>query len=332
MALIGGAAAFLGRRVRQLEDEKAISQRLAGFTDQAPAAERRYRFIASQEGQFAVRTLCRVCQVSASAYYAWRRRGEGPTGATVAEAYLANEIFDIWVSSRRRYGSPRVTAALRAAGRVVSEKTVAALMAALGIAGLSGRRKLRTTVRDPSQPPAPDLVRRKFSATRANQLLVGDITYLPTDEGYLYLASVLDVFSRRLIGYSIADHMRAELCTDALRMAAHTRAKARFTDTIFHSDHGAQYTSAEFKKACTLLGITQSMGTVGDSYDNAMAESLWSSLKRELVDASHFQTKEQARLAVFEWIVWYNRLRLHSSLEYQSPEQFEKSQQRKEAA
>ena len=146
------------------------------------------------------------------------------------------------------------------------------------------------------------------------------------------MASVLDVFSRRLVGWSIADHLRTELCTDALQAACASRGRLRFVGTKFHSDHGCQYTSDAFKKLCRAMGITQSMGTVGDSYDNAMAESFWSSLKRELVDDAYFATKADARLAIFEWVVWYNSERLHSSLGYASPQEFEESWDNQEAA
>ena len=324
---------LLGRRVAQLEAEAEIARRLAGFADPGgPERERIYRFIESEANSFAVRTLCKVTEVSSSAYYAWRSRSQGPTEALIDEAILANRIFDIWRRSRSRYGAPRVTAALLKAGVAVNEKRVARLMGELGIAGKCGRRKLRTTWRDPAARPAADLVERDFTAEVPDELWVGDITYLPTDEGWLFVASVLDVCTRAVVGWSIADHLRTELCTDAMASAAATRGRARFTGTVFHSDHGCQYTSAEFRACCGRMAIVQSMGTVGDSYDNAMAESLWSSLKRELVDDAHFATKEEARIAVFEWIMWYNRERLHSSLGYMSPAEFAESLEHQEAA
>lgn len=319
-------------RVAQLEAEAEIARRLAGFEAPGPERERLYRFIESEAANFAVRTLCQVTRVSSSAYYAWRSRGEGPSEALIDEAVLADRIFDIWRRSRGRYGAPRVTAALLKAGVRVNEKRVARLMGELGIAGKCGRRKLRTTWRDKAATPADDLVERDFSAEAPDELWVGDVTYIPTDEGWLFVASVLDVYSRMIVGWSIADHLRTELCTDALASAAATRAQHRFAGTVFHSDHGCQYTSAEFKRCCRGMGIVQSMGTVGDSYDNAMAESLWSSLKRELVDDVRFATKEEARLAVFEWIMWYNTERLHSSLDYMSPREYEQSLYDQQAA
>ncbi len=322
----------LSRRVAQLEAEAEIARRLAGFESPGPERERIYRFVESEAANFAVRTLCNVARVSSSAYYAWRARGEGPSGALIDEAILANRIFDLWRRSRRRYGAPRITAALVKAGAKVNEKRVARLMAELGISGKCGRRKLRTTWRDKKATPAGDLVERDFTAETPDELWVGDVTYIPTGEGWLFVASVLDVCTRRIVGWSIADHLRTELCVDAMASAAATRGRRSFAGTVFHSDHGCQYTSAEFRACCERMGIVQSMGTVGDSYDNAMAESLWSSLKRELVDDTYFATKEEARLAIFEWMVWYNTERLHSSLDYMSPREYEESWQHQQAA
>jgi transposase InsO family protein len=256
--------AWLRRRVRALEAEAEIARRLAAFEDRGPQRERVYRFIALEAASFAVAVLCRVCRVSRSAYYAWVAKGHGPDDAVVDEACLANRIYDIWRRSRRRYGAPRVTAALWRQGVEVNEKRVARLMAELGIAGICGRRKLRTTRRDPSHRPAADLVERDFSAERPDELWVRDVTYVPTGEGWLFVASVLDVFSRRLVGWSIAEHLRTELCLDALGAAAATRGRARFAGTVFHSDKGCQYTSELFGRTCREMGIVQSMGSVGD--------------------------------------------------------------------
>ncbi len=322
----------LTRRVARLEAEAEIARRLAGFAAPGPERLRVYRFIESEADSFAIRTLCKVAKVSPSAYYAWRARGEGPSDGLIDEAYLADRVFEVWRRSRRRYGAPRVTAALLKAGVKTYEKKVARLMAELGIAGKCGRRKLRTTWRDKQAAPAGDLVERDFSAEAPDELWVGDATYIWTDEGWMFVASVLDVCTRVIVGWSIADHLRTELFTDAMDSAAATRGKRSFAGTVFHSDHGCQYTSADFKACCKRLKIVQSMGTVGDSYDNAMAESLWSSLKRELVDDAHFATKEEARLAIFEWITWYNNERLHSSLDYMSPKEYEESWQDQTAA
>jgi transposase InsO family protein len=283
-----------------------------------------FAFIDAQRAEFDAKTLCRVCSVSRSAFYDWAAAvAAGPDDALWDEAALANAIFDIWKRSRRRYGAPRITAQLCRRGRCVNHKRVERLMAELGIAGKCGRRKMRTTIRDPREQPAVDLVKRVFGRDGIDQLWVGDLTYIPTDEGWLYVASVLDACSRRLLGWSIADHMRTEICTDALQAAVATRGRARLDGVIFHSDHGCQYTSSDYKKMCADMHIVQSMGTVGDSYDNAMAESFWASLKRELVDDAHYATKDEARVAIFEWLVWYNRERLHSSIGYQPPEEYE---------
>lgn len=326
------SVALLGRRVAALESEAEICRRLAGFVDGGPDRERVYRFVESETGCFSVAALCRATRVSRSSYYEWRRRCEGPSEAVVDEAYLADRIFGTWRRSRGRYGAPRVTAALRKAGVEVNEKRVARLMAEVGIAGRCGRRKVRTTWRDRRQQVAVDLVLRHFAAERPDETWVGDITYIPTGEGWLFVSSVLDVCSRMIVGWSIADHLRTELCADALHAAVAGRGRVRMDGTVFHSDHGCQYTSEEFKALSRRLGIRQSMGTVGDSYDNAMAESLWASLKRELIDDAYFSTKREARLAIFEWITWYNRERLHSSLDYQSPWEFEQAWQDQEAA
>jgi HTH-like domain/Integrase core domain len=230
----------LSRRVAQLEAEAEIARRLAGFSSPGSERERIYRFIESEAGRFAVRTLCRVAQVSSSAYYAWRARGEGPSEALIDEAHLANRIFDIWRRSRSRYGAPRITAALVKAGVKLNEKRVARLMAELGIAGKCGRRKLRTTWRDKKATPAADMVQRDFTADQPDELWVGDVTYIPTSEGWLFVASVLDVCTRMIVGWSIADHLRTELCSDAMAAAAATRGRRSFGGTVFHSDHGCQ--------------------------------------------------------------------------------------------
>ena len=292
-----------------------------------------YRFIRIQKADFTVVMLCRVCEVSRSAYASWEDRLlAGPSEAELAEAYLANQIYDIWKESRRRYGVPRVTAELWRRNQHINGKKVARIMGELGIAGICGQRKAtNTTRRDPNAQPAADLVERDFTAEEPDELWVGDMTYIPTLEGWLYLASVLDVFSRRLLGWSIASHMRTELCVEAIQSAAATRRRARFDGTVFHTDHGCQYTAEEFGRVCTSMGIVQSMGTVGDSYDNALAESFWSSLKREVFEATVFTTKQEARTAIFEWIMWYNSHRLHSSLGYRPPIEFE-SERRQAAA
>jgi putative transposase len=230
--------ARLRQTVRRLETESEIARRLADFDDKGPKRTRIYRFISKESESFATAALCRVCRVSSSAYYAWLKRGEGPTDGLIEEAHLANRIYDVWAKSRRRYGAPRVTAALWRQEEHPSEKKVARLMGELGIAGICGRRKVRTTRRDPSHELASDLVERDFHADEPDELWVTDVTYIPTDEGWLYLCSILDVFSRRLLGWSLADHLRTELCLDALDSAAMVRGRRCFAGTVLHSDHG----------------------------------------------------------------------------------------------
>jgi transposase InsO family protein len=283
-----------------------------------------FAFIDAHKTEFDVKTLCAVCDVARSTYYDWATAvAAGPDDTCLDEAILANRIYEIWRRSKGRYGVPRVTAQLCRQGVCVNHKRVERIMSELGIAGRPGRRRIRTTWRDPHAALAPDLVERRFDRDRVDQLWLGDITYIPTDEGWLYLASVLDACSRRLLGWSITDHLRTEICTDALRAATLTRGRVRLDGVVFHSDHGCQYTSDDFRLLCRDLHIVQSMGTVGDSYDNAMAESFWASLKRELVDDAHYATKDQARIAVFEWLVWYNTDRLHSSIGYRPPQEYE---------
>lgn len=310
-------------KIKKLEAEAEIARRLACFEESDRGRSAIYHFIAKEAENFEVVMLCRVCRVSRAAYYSWRKRGDGPSDALREEALLADQIYTIWKKTKKRYGSPRITAQLWRRGIVVSEKKVARIMAEIAITGICGPKKTCTTRRDPSKLPSPDLVERNFTADRPAKLLVGDITSIPTDEGELFLASVIDVFPRRLLGWSLQGHLRTELCLDALEAARLSSRKGSLAGAIFHTDQGAQYTSDAFRKACDEMGITQSMGSVGDSYDNAMAESLWASLKRELVYEQHFTTKKEARIAVFEWIIWYNADRLHSSLGYVPPEEFE---------
>ena len=284
-----------------------------------------FAFVDAQKTDFAVTVLCRVCGVSTSGYYRWAERAAGgPTGAGRDDVAMLERIRAAHRASRGRYGEPRITAQLARQGVVVNHKRVERLMALDGLVGRCGRKKVRTTVRDPAAVLAADLVERNFEQTTLDTLWVGDATYIPTGEGWLYLATVIDACSRRLLGWSMTDHLRTELCLDALHAAVGTRGGAgRVGGVIFHSDHGCQYTADAYRDACTKLGVTQSMGTVGDSYDNAMAESFFASLKRELVDDEHFATRADARAAVFEWLIWYNTDRLHSALQYRPPAEYE---------
>jgi len=283
-----------------------------------------YRFIAAQAVQHAVRQLCRVLGVSRSGYFAWRTR---PTATRVrTDRLLTEQIRQIHAHSRQTYGSPRVRAALRERGEAVGRRRVARLMRRAGLRGVRGqRRRVRTTVADPRATPAPDRVGRAFAPAAiggTDRLWLADISYIPTREGWLYLAIILDGFSRRVVGWAMADHLRTDLVLAALHLALQRRRPA--VGLIHHSDRGCQYTSLAFGQHLRASGLVPSTGSVGDCYDNAVAESFFASLKVELVDRHDWPTRAAARVAIFEYIeVWYNRQRLHSTLGYVSPVQFE---------
>jgi putative transposase len=261
-----------------------------------------------------------VLGVSPSGYYAWRKRPLSPRARVDVE--LSAHIDAIHRASRGTYGAPRVHAELAARGIHLGRKRVARLMRALGVQGVSRRRWPRTTVRDPAQPAAPDLVARDFTAPGPDHLWVADITYIPTGAGFLYLAVVLDVWSRRVIGWAMETHLRTELVLAALDMAVVQR---RPTDVIHHSDQGCQYTSIAFGGRCRAAGIRPSMGSVGDAYDNALCESFFATLECELLDRERFPTPAVARGAVFDFIEgWYNPRRRHSALGYLSPRDYER--------
>jgi putative transposase len=267
-----------------------------------------------------VRAFCRVLGVSASGYYAWLHRG--PSERAAANEALTDIIREVHKLSDGTYGMPRVRAELQEAGHRISRRKVAGLMRKAHIRGVSRRRFVVTTERNDRQRPAPDLVNRKFHASAPNQLWVADITYVPTRQGFIYLAVVLDVFSRKVVGWSIDEEMPVGLVTAALDMALHTR---RPESVIHHSDQGSQYTSVEFGKRCREMRVRPSMGTVGDAYDNAMAESFFATLECELIDRRSWQTKREAKTALFTWIEgWYNPRRRHSSLGQISPINFER--------
>ncbi|GGS77183.1 transposase [Planobispora rosea] len=282
----------------------------------------RFEFVDDHAGAFGVKRLCRVLKVSRSGFYRWRKAAPARAQRAAADAALAEEIKQIHAEFDGTYGSPRITAELHARGRRVNHKRIARVMRRFGIVGLHLRTKVRTTVPEPSHQKVPDLIRRDFTAPAANRRYVGDITYLPVAEGrFLYLATVLDLGSRRLAGWSIADHMRTELVSDALRAAAAMRGSLH--GAIFHADHGAQ-TSAAFAEVCAELGVRQSMGAVGTSADNAAAEAFNATLKREtLQGAKGWSSVSEARLAVFKWITRYNTRRRHSTLGYLSPIDYE---------
>lgn len=267
-----------------------------------------------------VATMCRGLEVSASGYYAWRKR---PLAARArADVTLTAAIQAIHRESQGTYGAPRIHAELAAQGIHVGRKRVARLLRSIGLQGVSRRRQFHTTVRDGTARPAPDLVDRPFQVAGPDRLWVADITYVPTWAGFLYLAVVLDAWSRRVVGWAMETHLRTELVLAALDMAA---AQRQPTDVIHHSDQGAQYTSVAFGNRCREAGVRPSMGSVGDAYDNALCESFFATLESELLDRHRFRTQAEARLAVFDFIEgWYNPRRRHSALDYLSPIAYEK--------
>jgi putative transposase len=264
--------------------------------------------------------MCDVLGVSPSGFYAWC--GRPPSARTQADTVLADRIETIHRQSRWTYGRPRIHDDLKDEGIRVSGKRVARLMRERYIFGASRRPFVRTTVRDRDARPAPDLVDRKFEASRPDQLWVADITYIPTWSGFLYVAIVLDVYSRRVVGWAMANHLRTDLVLDALNMAIFRRKPA---DVIHHSDQGCQYTSIAFGKRCREAGVRTSMGSVGDCYDNAMCESFNATLECELLAFNRFKTHREAASAIFDFIEgWYNPHRKHSALGYLSPNNFER--------
>jgi putative transposase len=281
-----------------------------------------FRLIDAERANYPVAMLCRMLGVSKSGYYAWRSR---PPSKRSREDYaLTEKIREVHHRSRETYGSPRVHAELRALGVRCGRRRVARLMRVAGLQGCMRSRKRRTTRRDPRAAPAPDLLRRAFVATQPNRVWLADITYLPTQEGFLYLAFILDVYSRKIVGWSMDSHMRTELVVDALQMAVWRRKPS--AGLVHHSDRGAQYTAISLGKRLEEVGIVPSMGRTGTALDNAMAESFVATLKSELVHRRRFPDREVARSAVFEYLEgFYNRRRLHSALSYRSPADYEEA-------
>jgi len=280
-----------------------------------------FGFIAAKRAEHSVKTMCRVLEVSRSGYHAWARREPSPRA--LEDERLSERIREIHRENRKVYGSPRIHAELRMADGVrVGRKRVERLMRAAGITGMVRRKRGRTTIRVPGVRVCEDLVDRAFLAAAPDRLWVADITYLRTWEGWLYLVAVQDVFSRRIVGWSMADHMRTELVTDALQMALAKRRPD--PGLIWHSDQGSQFVSLAFGQQARAAGIAQSMGSRGDCYDNAVAESFFATLKKELIHGRSWPSKAELRTEVFEYIeVFYNRRRRHSTLGFLSPAQFE---------
>jgi len=269
---------------------------------------------------YTIAMLCRVLEVSPSGYYAWCNRP--PSKRRLNDLLLGDRIEAVHRDAHGVYGRPRLHAELRDLGIRISGKRLARLMKERGICGVSRRSSTITTVRDKDARPAPDLVDRNFRADRPNQLWVADITYIPTWAGFLYLAIVLDAYSRKVVGWAIANHLRTELVLEAFEMAIYRRQPR---DVIHHSDQGCQYTSIAFGKRCKEAGVRPSMGSVGDAYDNAMCESFNATLECELLARHSFPTHRAAKLAIFDYIEgFYNTRRRHSALGYLSPNNFER--------
>jgi putative transposase len=275
----------------------------------------------ANQARYPIVTMCRILEVSTSGYYAWRMRAPAPRAQQ--DARLTERIREIHVRSDRTYGAPRIHAELAAEGVRVGRKRVARLMRAAHLQGVSRRKSPRTTRREPTALPALDLVERDFTATGPDELWVADITYVATWAGFLYLAVVVDAWSRRVIGWAMANHLRTELVLSALEMAVRQRRPA---GVIHHSDQGSQYTSLAFGQRCREASVRPSMGTVGDCYDNALCESFFATLECELLDRYTFCTRNEARRAVFQFIEgWYNPHRRHSALGYASPIHYERA-------
>jgi transposase InsO family protein len=291
----------------------------------------RFQFVYEHARQHGVKRLCRVLGLARSSYYYWLNAAETRRVRREADAELAARIRVVHCGSHGTYGAPRITAELNESGATVNHKRVARVMREQRISGVRLRRRHATTIADQTAAKAPDLLSREFTATEVNTKYVGDITYLPIEDGtYLYLATVMDLASRRLTGWAVAEHMRTDLVIDALTEAERTRGGLH--GAIFHTDHGTQYTSKAFAAACQRAGVTQSMGKIGSSADNAAAEALNAAFKRETLQGQpHWKTTQQARLAVFGWAHRYNTRRRHSHLGQLSPINYENTLAEKSA-
>ena len=303
----------------------------------------RFQFVADNCATFEVKRLCTAVEIKRSSYYAWQAGAPARAARAAADAALAakvRRIQDPKAGGDRAYGAPRVTAELNdglppagepGSGDRVNHKRVARVMREHSLPGLRLRRKVKTTIPAPADQVVPDQINRDFTATAAGLRYVGDITYLPCGDGqggakFLYLATVIDLYSRRLVGWSIADHMRTSLVEDALKAAAATRGTNGLAGAVFHSDHGSVYCSADYARLCAQLGVSRSMGRVGTSADNALAESFNATLKREtLAGQQAWADTVTCRREVFKWILRYNTRRRHSACGYLSPVAYEQA-------
>jgi len=282
----------------------------------------KYAFIKMHDQKYPIETMCRVLNASRSGYYEWRRGGIPQR--QVRQRELLAKIKKIHEGSRRNYGSPRILRELRKAGIVVNHKTVEELMKRNGIQAKRKKKFKATTNSKHNLPIADNLLNRNFKANKPNETWVGDITYIATEEGWLYLAAWIDLCTRKVVGWSMASRMTADLVVDAFRMAIFRQ--KRQIPNIVHSDRGSQYASGDFRKELKKNGCKQSMSRKGDCWDNAVSESFFGTLKNELVYHEKYKTREEARLSIFDYIeTFYNKRRIHSYLNYVSPEEFEKS-------
>ena len=280
-----------------------------------------FRFVAAEKANYPVSLLCRILGVSRSGFHAWQTRPRSEWA--LADAKLSVRIGEIHTRSRESYGARRVHLDLREEGIRVGRKRVERLMRAAELSGYVKRRRYKTTIRVPGVRVASDLVERDFNPAAPNRLWASDIKYVPTWQGTLYLASVIDCYSRRVVGWSMREQMPAELVVDALEMAINRRRPAG--KLVHHSDQGSQYVALIFGQRLRKAGIAQSMGSKGDCYDNAVCESFHATLEKELLRRHSFRTKQDARTAIFDWIeTWYNRERRHSRLGYRSPANYER--------
>ena len=275
----------------------------------------------ANQAMYPIQTMAKIFGVSKSGFYAWNNRL--PSRRAQEDAILFDKIKSIHRMSKGSYGAPRIHAELVEQGIRISRKRVERLMRINGISGISRRKGVKTTIRNKQVRPAPDLVDRNFKTQHPNQLWVADITYVPTWAGFIYLAVVLDTWSRKIVGWAMGNTQTSQLVLDALNMAITQRKPG---NVIHHSDQGSQYTSVAFGLRCKQFGVRPSMGTVGDAYDNAMCESFFASLECELLDQYKFKTKTEAKITIFQYIEgWYNPSRRHSALGYKSPVKFEEN-------
>ncbi|MGI5241103.1 IS3 family transposase [Dactylosporangium sp. CA-139066] len=317
--------ARLRAEVAELRVEKEILRKAAAYFQGDGSVTSRFQFISTHRAVYGVKRLCRLLAVSRSGFYRWIAAEPDRRARAEAEDELADQIAAVHTESSGTYGSPRVTAELHAQGVRVNRKRVERVMRQRGIAGKHLRRRRRTTIPDPAAAPVTDLLRRDFTATAPDQRWCGDITYLRVGAGWLFLATVIDIATRRLIGWSINTHMRTSLVIDALEAAVAARG-GQVDGVIFHTDKGSQYGSTAFAAVCDRHGVRRSTGRTGTSYDNALAEAFFATLKRELdVDRRTWACEADARRDVFRWIAFYNHRRRHSALGYHSPADYERT-------